>query len=245
MVEVRQPYFLGKGGTNPEPFPTGRHFIWPSSTTFGYNIKPFMEKEQFNDITASDNVPIDFGTTFVFRQVAGKTPGIHSGFGSGWYKSKVRAKFRTITRNEARGRTSVGLRTDKAVIEGSQTNILIAGNEFLKDVGLNVVLEQVQIGHVVPPEQLLTEAARTAAQKQRKKTQDARKLAEDARKEAEESSAIADNAYMAKMGMTPDQYLRSRQLDILEKAEDAGTAKFNVWLTSGGQAPQPVIDVTK
>lgn len=69
MVEIRQPFFIGSEGVDNNPYPTGRHFIWPSSSVKRYNIKPMSISEDFNDITASDNVPIDFKITFKESEV--------------------------------------------------------------------------------------------------------------------------------------------------------------------------------
>jgi len=251
MVEISQPYMFGDGGVKPHPYPAGRHFIWPSSSVVRYNIKPIKHREVFEDITASDNVPIDFSTTFVFLQVPGKTPRLHEKFGQDWYIQKVKAKLRTITRNHARGQSSIKLRTDQVTIEKCQEDIKGVANAFLKKAGVDVMLQQVQIGHVNPPDELLTEAAKTAAQKQRKKTQGAREQAEISRKKAEMASAAADQEYMKKMGMTPEQYLVAKRLELTEKqigimeiVAKKGGGNFNVWMTDGGDTtPKPVIPV--
>lgn len=242
-VETRKPILFGTGGTNPVTYATGRHFIWPSSQFDRVSLKPFSYNENFIDINASDNVPIDFKATFVMQPRAGRTASIVSKFGLEWYKRRVQAKFQTLTRNEVKRKTSIDLRTKPATIEESQAALKLAGQNYLDEVGIEVDLSQVQIGKIVPPEELLKEAAKTAAQKQRKKTQDARTLAENARKGAEAASAVADSEYMTKMAMTPDQYLRSRQLDILANAQKDKNASFNVWISSGATTPTPVIAV--
>lgn len=246
MVETRQPYFLGDDGVNPTPFPTGRHFIWPSSSVKHYDIRPQKHVEKFVDITASDNVPIDFSATFVFIQKPGASPVVHENFGEAWYRTKVQDKLRTLTRNEARDRSSADLRTNRTTIEDFQTNTLEKGNTFLTDANIPFIIQQVQVGRVVPPQELIEEAARTAAQKQRKRTQDARQLAEAAREAAERSAATADKAYMTEIGMTPDQYLKSRALDLRQEQlailkEAKGKANFNVYMIDGGSSPAPVI----
>lgn len=250
MVEIRQPLFFGKGGVNHKPYPTGRHFIWHTSKKVHMNLKPFVHVENFVDINTEDNVPVDFKASFVFQQHQGKTPIIVEKFGTDWYKQKVKAKFRTLTRNEIRTRQSGDLRTDTSIIEDSQSNIAEEGQKFLDDIGLEVTLSQVQIDKINPPEEVLTEAARTAAQKQRKKTQYERQLAEEQREAAERAAAIADKAYMTEIGMTRDQYLSSRSLDlraqelnIIENAVKEGKVNLNWWISSGNQGgPVPTIN---
>ena len=84
----------------------------------------------------------------------------------------------------------------------------------------------------MPPQEVLNEAERTAAQKQRLKTQQMVQKAEVARKGAETARALADRAYMSKLGISGDQYIRLRELDIIEAKKDV-----TVYM---GMAPLPI-----
>ena len=75
----------------------------------------------------------------------------------------------------------------------------------------------------------------TTTQKQRKKTEVAREEAEEFRKGAEEAKAIADKAYRVKFGMSVNQYLGLRKLElekqrieVIEKAIEKGAIQLNV-----------------
>ena len=63
-----------------------------------------------------------------------------------------------------------------------------------------------------------------------------RKLAEDARKAAETSSALADKAYSNEFKMTTDQFLRNKELKIMEKAVESG----KVSLIMNASSAQPI-----
>lgn len=243
-VQVDRPFIFGDSGVNSQVLKTGRNFVWPSTDTEEYNLKPFDKTETFVDITASDNVAIDFTVSMVFQHIAGQTPLLHEKFGKDWYKQKVQRPADNMIRNEARTKSSIDLRTKEKEIIDSQGAILEKIQEYLKGEGIPVLLTQVVIGKVIPPDPVLKEAARTAAEKQREQTQVARAAAELSRKQAETNKAIADSAYANKMKMNPDQYMQRLLLDILEKAEDGDKVNFNVYMM-GGKEPQPVFEVGK
>jgi hypothetical protein len=242
-VQVHQPYIFGDGGTDSTVLSTGNHFVWPSTSLYPYNLKPMNKTETFVDISSSDNVPLDLKIHFYFRQIQGKTPELHKNFGKNWYKNKVKEDLRTIVRNEVRTRTADDLRINEVIITQAGIDITDMARTYLKNNNIPVVLQKTNIGKVVPPQEVLNEAAATAAQVQRKLTEDNKAAAEIQRKFAEEKRAEADNAYLEKMNMDVNQYLKSYQLQIMEMAVKSGkNISFNVIV--GGDAI-PMFNVGK
>ena len=85
----------------------------------------------------------------------------------------------------------------------------------------------------MPPQKIIDATIETGVQKQRVKTQ-------EERVKAERASATADRAYMDEIGMTTQEYLRSRELDNQKEAINNG-ANVNIIM---GNA-QPLINVSK
>jgi len=238
-VMTYKPWIFGHGGVDDEPIKTGAIWTVWSTSVNRYNIKPVKMRETFVDLTASDNVAIDFDVYLTLKIQNGKSPIIHKLSGKDWYINKVKDTFRGYVRNEARTKTSIQLRTNENVITETQEKIKQLMVAYMKAISLPVTVIKVNIGKVVPPDEVLAEAAQTAAQKQRKQTQEQRELAELARAAAETASALADKAYSSEFNMTTDQFLRNKELDIMALAAQKG----NVSLIMNASNAQPVIRV--
>lgn len=225
-VMTYKPYIFGKGGVDPSPIKAGAIWTVWSTSVDRYNVKPVKYTEKFFDLTASDNVAIDFSAYLTLEIQKGKSPALHEFSGEKWYTNTVKDTFRSFVRNEARTRTSIGLRTDERLINSMRKKIKEQITIYLSKSNIPVNVVKVNIGKVIPPDEVLEESAKTAAQKQRKQTQYQRKLAEDARVDAEKSTALADKAYTKEFGMNVDQFLRNKELDIMSKAVETGTVSL-------------------
>ena len=238
-VMIYQPYIFGSGGVDPDPIKTGA--VWTSWSTAvkRYNIKPVKYKETFIDLTASDNVAIDFDFYLTLKIKDKQSPLLHERSGREWYQNNISDTLRSFVRNEARTKSSIDLRTNETVITETQDKISQLMSEYITSIGLPVDVVKANIGKVVPPKEVLAEAAQTAAQKQRKQTQEQRKLAEDARAAAETASALADRAYSSEFSMTTAQFLKNKELDIMGRAVEGG----NVSLIMNASNAQPMLSI--
>lgn len=215
LVMTYQPWIWGSGGVDGQSVRAGSVWTIFSTNVEWYNIKPKQYTEPFVDLTASDNVAIDFNSYVTLQIQAGKTPQLHEKYGVHWYNNRVKEPYRTMVRNEGRSHSSIALRTDAKTINQSQDAVLLELQKYLDTQGIPVTASKVVIGKVVPPNEVLAEAERTAAQKQRGKTMDARTEAEIRRGLAETKSALADKAYAQEFNMTTEQFLRNKELDII------------------------------
>lgn len=238
-VIIKKPWIFGSGGVEPKPITTGLVWTAMSTSVVRYNVKPYKIEECFDDLTTKDNVPVDFCAYITVQLKSGETPVLHEKSGVNWYDNKVKDVFRTTVRNEARSKTSIQLRTDSTVITQSQENVLAEVKAYMQRIDLPVNTVKVIIGKVTPPDEVLKEAARTAAQKQRAKTQEAREDAEKTRKDAEIASANADKAYATQFNMTTEQFLKNKELDIMFKAVENG----NTSLIINASQATPVFNV--
>lgn len=240
-VMVYKPWLFGTGGVDEDPIETGAVWTALSTDVERYNIKPVKYKANFIDLTASDNVAIDFDVYLTLKIQDGKSPLLHEKSGREWYLNKIEDTFRAYVRNEARQKTSIQLRTDEVVIKDTQETIKTMMVSYVNEIGLPIIVSKVNIGKVVPPAEVLAEAAQTAAQKQRKQTQEQRKLAEDARAAAEKAAALADKEYSSQFNMTTEQFLRNKELDIMNKA----AGRENVSLILNASSAVPIFNINK
>jgi len=238
-VMTYQPMFFGKGGVDNDPIVAGAIWTVFSTKVDRYNIKPIKYKERFIDLTASDNVAIDFDLYITLQIQGGKTPMLHELSGEQWYDNKITDTLRAFTRNEARTKTSIELRTNEKIIVETQNEIKRLMIEYIKDIKLPVNVVKVNIGKVVPPAEVLAEAAQTAAQKQRKQTQEQREAAEASRETAETAAAKADKAYANEFNMTTDQFLKNKELEVMLKAIEKGS---KVSLIMNASSAQPIFN---
>ncbi|MCK5020119.1 MAG: hypothetical protein KAS32_23900 [Candidatus Peribacteraceae bacterium] len=236
-VMIMKPWFFGHGGVESEPLTTGLTWTVWSTSVARYNIKPMKATESFKDITASDNVAIDFNSYITLQIMKGTSPKLHELSGKAWYTNKVKDYYRTVVRNEARTRSSINLRTKPETINQAQQNIHDKMVAYFKSIDLSVRVVKVVIGKVVPPDEVLAEAERTAAQKQRNATEKARASAELDRADAEKNKALADKAFAKEFNMSTDQFLKNKRLDIIREAVQSKTGQVSLILNASDAEP--------
>ena len=244
-VLIAKPYFFGHEGVYPQPVASGADWVAWSTSSVIYDIRPQRVGEQFVDLISSDNIPIDFNAYLIFQIQKGQSPILHENFGTNWYLQKVQAKFRTEIRNFARSQRANELISSVDTVNNGQRIVLNEMMAYFIEQKIPVMVLEVIIGKATPPEALLEEIARTAAQTQRAKTEEQRRKAEIARKSAEAAKAEADDAYKRKFGMTTKEYLQLRALEIEKEKLEVVKGKDNVHIvmTTGGNTATPVFNV--
>lgn len=238
-VLTYQPWIFGHGGVERQAVSTGAIWTAWSTRVDRFPIVPIKLTESFVDLASSDNVMIDFDTYLTLKIKKGETPKLREFSGINWYDNKVKDQYRMIVRNEARTRTSNDLRTNQDVILSIQKNIKTLISQYIKSIDLPIDVIKVNVSKVIPPNEVLEESAKTAAQKQRKQTQDQRKLAEDARAAAEKATALADKAYSEVFKLTNAQFLKNKELDIMDRAVKEG----KVTLIINASNAEPIFNV--
>lgn len=219
-VLIYKPMFFGHGGVDPIPVASGSTWCWFSTDHKDFKITPITITEDFANMIPSDNTPVSFSVYLKCQVKKGKTPLLYKNFSDEWYKNSLQATFRSIVRDKASAFKMFDLASKREISAQLEKDIFKYIKEYCQRLNLPVDILQVSIGAITPPEQVLTETKNTAAQNQSILTQDARASAELARKQAEINKAIADQAYKSQMGMTVDEYLKLRQLEIeKEKVE--------------------------
>src|SRR6266850_1878026 len=105
---------------------------------------------------------------------------------------------------------------------------------FIKEKGLPIQLVTMTVGRANPPDAIKNQRIETATQEQRIQTEQQTKLAEVQRKSAEEARAAADNAYRQAIGLSPEQYVQLKRIEMENRVCADGKCTF---IENGGAVP--------
>lgn len=241
-VLEKHPIFT-KGGVDQEVYKGGdRYYIASTSTMHIYDIKPVQKEEAFNDLATINSTPVDFKAIVRYELIPEKAYIYHEKFGNSMYDNNLKKDFQNMLRDFARQHTVKELTTKQEVTDAGEDAVYKRMVDIVVAKGIPVRILAVTIGAIMPPDEVLAETARTEAQIQRALTEDSRADAEKKRKQAETNKADADNEYMTKMKMTPEQYLKGREIEIQKEIVEVVKKKDNVnmLVVVGGSLPQGV-----
>jgi regulator of protease activity HflC (stomatin/prohibitin superfamily) len=224
VVLVEKPYFFGHGGVNPEPVRTGRTFTAITTDGVDVSMQPRRFEANLPDTMTSDGVPISFHA-IVTLQVVNSVELVKS-FGPNWYENNIEQPFGQFVRQAVRKRGMNETAISSTALDSIDAEIRDNLNQFIKDKQIPVRLITMTVGRANPPDAIKNQRVETAAQEQRVQTEKQIKLAEDQRKAAEESRAAADNAYRQAIGLSPEQYVQLKRIEMELKVCSEGRCTF-------------------
>jgi len=224
VVLVDKPWLFGHGGVESEPVKTGR--TWTAITTDGIDVymQPQKLEAELPDTMTSDGVPITFHAIMVVQVV--DSVSLIKNFGANWYRNNMEEQFKTMVRQAVRKRGMNETAISTTALDGIDTEIRDSLLAFIQDKGLPIRLVTMTVGRANPPDAIKSQRIETAAQEQRVQTEKQIKLAEDQRKAAEESRAAADNAYRQALGLSPEQYVQLKHIEMEVKVCGDGKCTF-------------------
>lgn len=229
LVIIQKPWIFGSGGIVDKPVESGRPMLALSTDYKIYNMKPVKYTEKFEDVITYDNNPVNFNAFIQIRIDRLKSPDIHKRFGEKWYYNNIKEPYRAKIRSHCSKYNMFTLSTDRTIVDSLELVIKGEMIDLVQKLDMPLEIMDVTIGRVTPPQAVLNETTKTAAERQAIKTQEARKDRENARKLADIAKAEADQAYKnAFSGMTIDQYLFLRSLEIEAEKIDMVKGKKNV-----------------
>jgi regulator of protease activity HflC (stomatin/prohibitin superfamily) len=224
VVLIDKPWFFGHGGVEAEPVKTGR--TWAAFTTEGVDV--YMQPQRFEaelpDTMTSDGVPITFHAIVTLRVV--DSVSLIKNFGPDWYKNNVEQPFAQLVRQAVRKRGMNETAISTTALDAIDAEIRDGLLAFIKEKSLPVQLVTMTVGRANPPDAIKNQRIETAAQEQRVQTEKQIKLAEDQRKAAEESRAAADNAYRQALGLSPEQYVQLKRIEMERAVCNEGKCTF-------------------
>lgn len=234
-VVVDKPYIFGSNKIRKVPLTAGRQYIWFSSDAVQVETKPIQHEEEFDDMTTSDNIYVDFHAFLRTRVLHNGSPYLLEKFGLEYYKNNIQQVFREAVRDEISKYAMTPLTTRSENTKAMKDNILRHLNQYLTLKKIPVEVEDINFGKILPNKNVLDELNRTAEQQQRKQTEINTAAAEDARKNAETKRAEADNAYRNALGLSPEQFVQLQQIEMMRDASKNGA---NVFLDAPAMAIQ-------
>lgn len=239
-VLIYKPWFFGHGGVDESPVRTGLTWCWWSTSSETFKVIPVQYNETFKDIISLDNTPISLTAHALIQIEKGKTPNLYENFGTQWYENIIQKDFCNEVRNEISKYPMVQLTSKRSIYDNISKHIEEVLNEKISSEKIPIKLIKVIIDKAKPNDEVMEEYNHTASAIQKLQTEEANARMQDVRKLSEAKRAEADDAYRLKMGLTADQYIKLRSLEIEKEKVDMVRGKANVTITmlmGGGAAP--------
>lgn len=212
-VLIDRPWLSSGGGVRDDVVPGGtRAYTYLSTEKVYVTVTPQQKTMGFDDFASKDNILLDFNTSIQFRVT--NAPVLVRDFGGEWFKNNVEAQYTAIVRNQVKLHDMASMMASPEVAQQVDDEVTKNIQQLIKDTKLPIEILNVTLGRAIPNENVLAQMNETAAQQQRVKTLAAAVSAEEERKKEQEAKADADNAYRAKMGLTPEQYLAREIAEI-------------------------------
>lgn len=237
-VLIYKPWFFGHGGVDESPVRTGLTWCWWSTSSETFKVIPVQYNETFKDIISLDNTPISLTAHALIQIEKGKTPDLYENFGTRWYENIIQKDFCNEVRNEISKYPMVQLTSKRSIYDNISKHIEDVLNRKISSEKIPIKLIKVIIDKAKPNEEVMEEYNHTASAIQKLQTEEANAKMQEVRKVSEGKRAEADDAYRLKMGLTPDQYIKLRSLEIEKEKVDMvrGKANVNVTMLMGGGA---------
>lgn len=216
-VLVYRPLVFGHGGVDADSIKTGLTLTaWTTDAVY-VNMQPERADMAFDDMMTASGVPVDFHVVLSMRVTDAVK--FVKGFGSDGkigpvFTANLEQPIRTAVRDSVKKHGMQEMAITAAAVEQVQAEVRKATDDLITKSGVPLLITELNVGRVNPPDAVKHQRIETAAQEQRQISEQQRKLAEDQRRMAEESRAAADNAYNVKMQLTPDQYLRLESIKM-------------------------------
>jgi regulator of protease activity HflC (stomatin/prohibitin superfamily) len=224
VVLIEKPWFFGHGGVNAEPVRTGRTFVAFSTDGIDVEMRPERYEQDLPDTMTADGVPVSFHA-IVTLQVTDSVALI-KGFGDRWYKTNVEQAFGQFVRQAVRKRGMNETAISTTALDAIDAEIRENLSKFIDEKKLPVRLVTMTVGRANPPDAIKNQRIETAAQEQRIQTEIQIKNAEVQRRAAEEARAAADNAYRQAIGLSPEQYVQLKRIEMELKVCADGKCTF-------------------
>lgn len=212
IVLIEKPWFFGHGGVNSDPVRTGRTFAALSTEGVDVEMRPERYEQDLPDTMTSDGVPVSFHAIVTLQVTDSVT--LIKVFGQGWYRNNVEQAFGQFVRQAVRRRGMNETAISTTALDAIDGEIRDNLAKFIEDKKLPVKLVTMTVGRANPPDAIKNQRIETAAQEQRIQTEIQIKNAEVQRKAAEEARAAADNAYRQAIGLSPEQYVQLKRVEM-------------------------------
>jgi len=212
VVLIEKPWIFGHGGVEAEPVKTGRTYAALSTEGVTIYMQPRKYETEMHDTMTSDGVPISFHAIMVLQVL--DSVSLVKNFGPSWYENNLQEPFKTMVRQAVRKRGMNETAISTTALDAIDEEIRDTLSKFIEEKKLPVRLVTMTVGRANPPDAIKNQRIETAAQEQRIQTEIQIKNAEVQRRAAEEARAAADNAYRQAIGLSPEQYVQLKRIEM-------------------------------
>ena len=230
-VLIAKPWFFGHGGVYETPITTGNTWTAWTTEVIRFKTTPIQYDEKFTDIMSSDNTPVDLTAHVLIQINKGQTPVLLQNFGESWYENDIQKDLCNEVRNEISKYPMMELTCKRTIYDNASKQIEQVLIAKVQKERIPITIMKVIIDKASPNQEVMEEYNKTAAQLQARQTQMAASQMQESRKIAETKRAEADDAYRVKMGLSPDQYIKLRAIEIEKEKVDMVRSKGNVNIT--------------
>lgn len=230
LVFVDKPYFFGHEGVRDAPLKAGRELMFLTTSVYPVTVVPQSIQVNFDDLSSSDNILLDFGSTIQYRVT--DSVNMVKNFGKHWFAHNISNQYSAIVRKAVKQKSMTEMMSNVSAADEVDTRITEELRMLVALQKLPVEILNVTLGRAKPNKNVLTQMNETAAQQQRKKTIIESNLAEIERATEQANKAKADNAYRNEMHIDVTQFVE------LEKAKlyAAACAKSGNCIVTSDQA---------
>jgi len=238
-VWVLKPWFFGHGGIDKAAVPTGLSYGAISTDVVYFSIVPQRYDEAFDDIFSNDNTPLDFNTYINIQIEKGKSPILLENYGEKWYENNIQVYYRNKTREYVSMYSPFDLISNREILNDIDSALLKDMTNYVAELSKSkefpIIIRSITTGAARPNSDQLNEMNKTAAAIQAAKTQQRNKEMELARAEAERARAIADKAYQQSLGLSTEEFITMKYIDMIADKKDAnidvliGPATSSMW----------------
>lgn len=223
-VLVSKPWLFGHGGVQDEAIKTGRTFVALTTDAIYVDVRPVEWTVPFEDLMTKDGVPMHFDAAAVV-QVTDSVDLIKR-FGPKWFENNLSTVISNLVRQAVRKHGMNEVAIDTTAIDSIDAEVRKGIEAYLVQAKLPVKLVRFTVGKANPPDSIKSQRVETAREEQRQKTEAMTQAAEVARKQAEAARADADNAYRSQMSLSPEQFVKLQEINMMRDVCAGGKCTF-------------------
>ena len=224
-VLIYKPWFFGHGGVDIEPIESGLSWCWWSTHSETFKIVPVKHQVDMDDLFSDDNTPLDFHTIIITQIEKGKSPILLQNYGVDWFNTNIYNYYCNLVRDHISQHSPFDLMSNRAILNEIDYKILTQMQQHIKELSKDkefpIIIKQVTIGKAAPNAEQLAEMNKTAKAVQAKQTQEREVEVQIAREKAERQRAIADKAYREELGLSTQDFINLKWIEMVGEKQGA------------------------
>lgn len=224
-VLIYKPWFFGHGGVDNTAIESGLTWCVFSTHYELFKTVPVKHQVDMDDLFSDDNTPLDFHTIIITQIKKGKSPILLQNYGTDWFNTNIYNYYCNLVRDHISQHSPFDLMSNRAILNEIDGKVLQQMRDYIdnlsKDKAFPVIIKQVTIGKATPNAEQLAEMNKTAKAVQAKQTQEREVEVQIAREKAERQRAIADKAYREELGLSTQDFISLKWIEMVGEKKDA------------------------